>query len=61
MFSTSEYFCMGTGDSGHAIFIRADMWEGSSYPTRTYGNPSLASSEEFVVQDLELWGLDEVT
>lgn len=60
MYSDSDLFAMGGGDGRHALAIRNDLLHGLSSPTATFGNPTLAASEEFVVRDLEVWALEEV-
>lgn len=61
MYSDHELFAMGGGDGRHALAIRDDLLRGMSAPTATFGNPTLTDSEEFVVRDLEIWALEEVS
>lgn len=58
MYSDSELLAMGGGDGHYAIAISHDLLRGHSAPTPTFGNPCLASSDEFVVRNLELWSFD---
>jgi len=60
MYSDSHLFAMGGGDGKHAFAVRSDLLRGLSSPTETFGNPTLASSEEFVVRDFEMWSLEEI-
>jgi len=60
MYSDSDLLAMGGGDGHHAVVIRNDLLRGCSSPTATFGNPGLASSEEFVVRDLEIWALEQM-
>jgi len=60
MYSDSDLLAMGGGDGHHAMVIRSDLLRGCSSPTATFGNPGLASSEEFVVRDLEIWALEQM-
>mmetsp|Transcript_116160 Transcript_116160/g.339728 ORF Transcript_116160/g.339728 Transcript_116160/m.339728 type:complete len:401 (+) Transcript_116160:190-1392(+) len=60
MYADHELLAMGGGDGRHAVRVRSDLLRGCSSPTATYGNPTLAGSEEFVVRDLEVWTLEEV-
>mmetsp|Transcript_68181 Transcript_68181/g.134663 ORF Transcript_68181/g.134663 Transcript_68181/m.134663 type:complete len:456 (-) Transcript_68181:200-1567(-) len=60
MYSDSDLLALGGGDGHHAVVIRNDLLRGCSSPTATFGNPGLASSEEFVVRDLEIWALEQI-
>jgi len=60
MYSDSDLLAMGGGDGRHAFAIRNDLLHGLSSPTTTFGNPTLAATEEFVVRDVEIWSLEEV-
>lgn len=51
---------MGGGNGGHAFFLAEDLRHGVSGPTETFGNPILASMEEFNVKDLEVWAFAEI-
>lgn len=61
MYSDADLLAMGGGDGHYAIAISHDLLRGHSAPTPTFGNPCLASSEEFVVRDLELWAFEPVS
>lgn len=61
MYSDSELLAMGGGEGHYAIAISQDLLRGHSAPTPTFGNPCLASADEFVVRDLELWAFQEAT
>lgn len=50
-----DYLAMGGG--GHfALYLDADLLNGSSYESETFGNPCLAHSDDFKVKEVELWG-----
>jgi len=51
---------MGGGNGKHAFAIREDLLHGLSNPTETFGNPTLSTSEDFIVRDIEIWALEEV-
>jgi len=59
-YSDNDVLAMGGGDGRHALAVRSDLLHGLSSPTPTFGNPTLAASEEFVVRDIELWAIEEV-
>lgn len=53
-FSTHEG--LGVGGAGHlALWLDNELLEGASHPCDTFGNPCLASCEEFAVAAVELW------
>lgn len=65
-YADNEYFAMGggadssSGGSGrHALAIKDDFLHGFSFKSRTFHSPPLASQEEFVVDDIEVWVLQE--
>mmetsp|Transcript_51105 Transcript_51105/g.121421 ORF Transcript_51105/g.121421 Transcript_51105/m.121421 type:complete len:400 (-) Transcript_51105:260-1459(-) len=61
MYSDSDSFAMGSSSTGkHAIAICSDMLHGFSAPSMTYGNPMLSATEEFIIQDLEVWSFEEL-
>jgi len=60
MYSDFELLAMGGGEGRHAVVVRSDLLRGNSSPTLTFGNPMLASSEEFVVRDIEIWAFEEI-
>ncbi|XWS33320.1 hypothetical protein CRYUN_Cryun22dG0071500 [Craigia yunnanensis] len=52
---STEFLAIGGG--GHfALYLDADLLNGSSSFSETYGNPCLAFSEDFEVKEIELWG-----
>ncbi|KAF5458150.1 hypothetical protein F2P56_022206 [Juglans regia] len=52
---STEFLAIGGG--GHfALYLDADLLNGSSSVSETYGNPCLAHSEDFEVKEVELWG-----
>lgn len=59
MYSDNDLLAMGGGDGRHAVVVRNDLLHGCSSPTVTFGNPTLAGFEEFIVRDLEIWALEE--
>eukprot|EP00929_Paragymnodinium_shiwhaense_P059601 TRINITY_DN29846_c0_g1_i1.p1 TRINITY_DN29846_c0_g1~~TRINITY_DN29846_c0_g1_i1.p1 ORF type:complete len:183 (-),score=18.58 TRINITY_DN29846_c0_g1_i1:127-675(-) len=57
MYADHETLGFGGGSGHYALAVGGDLLKGYSSPTPTYGNPTLAASEEFVVRDIEFWGL----
>ncbi|KAG2711888.1 hypothetical protein I3760_04G098500 [Carya illinoinensis] len=52
---STEFLAIGGG--GHfALYLDADLLNGSSSVSETYGNPCLAHSVDFEVKEVELWG-----
>ncbi|KAL3691151.1 hypothetical protein R1sor_004802 [Riccia sorocarpa] len=52
---TDEAIAFGGG--GHfALYLDADLLHGTSANCETFGNPCLASTEEFALKHVELWG-----
>ncbi|EFN55479.1 hypothetical protein CHLNCDRAFT_23150, partial [Chlorella variabilis] len=60
----NDYFQWGSADAiavggsgGYALWLDADLASGLSRNSTTFGNDSLAGSQEFRVGAVELWGL----
>jgi len=60
MYSDNCIIGMGGGNGRYAFAVHSDFLRGSSSPTATYGNPTLASSEEFAMRDIEVWAFQEI-
>ena len=45
------------GGGGFAFRLDDELREGTSQPTRSFGNPVLANAAEFTVWSLEVWSL----
>lgn len=58
MFSNHEKVGMGAGADGFAFLLDADFYTGGSYRSSTFGNPPLASKENFRVKNVEVWGFE---
>lgn len=53
---SNDFLALGGG--GHfALYLDGDLLNGSSSASETFGNSCLAQSEDFVVKEVELWGL----
>lgn len=57
MWGTPEAIAVG-GAGGYALWLDAELCQGISRSSLTFGNQSLSSSEEFMIGAVELWGLD---
>lgn len=55
-YSTPDCLAIG-GAPAYAIKLDGDLAFGRSGSSETFGNPPLASSEEFEIGRVELWGL----
>lgn len=53
-------FCWCWLRSNHfGLWLDSDLDKGSSSPSETFGNPCLASSEDFEISVVEVWGFEE--
>ncbi|XP_010752651.2 nuclear receptor coactivator 7 isoform X1 [Larimichthys crocea] len=50
-----ESLQIGGGGGGFALWLDADLYHGSSFSCPTFHNASLSTQEDFIVQDLEVW------
>ncbi|XP_068179695.1 TLD domain-containing protein 2 [Antennarius striatus] len=50
-----ESLQIGGGGGGFGLWLDADLYRGSSFSCPTFHNASLSSQEDFLVQDLEVW------
>mmetsp|Transcript_131080 Transcript_131080/g.261547 ORF Transcript_131080/g.261547 Transcript_131080/m.261547 type:complete len:199 (-) Transcript_131080:128-724(-) len=56
MFAGVDMLAMGGGsDAKAALTVQSDLLRGTSHAAETFANPPLASGEDFIVQQLELW------
>eukprot|EP00928_Gymnodinium_smaydae_P036297 TRINITY_DN25389_c0_g3_i1.p1 TRINITY_DN25389_c0_g3~~TRINITY_DN25389_c0_g3_i1.p1 ORF type:complete len:559 (-),score=133.76 TRINITY_DN25389_c0_g3_i1:268-1830(-) len=60
MYADSHGLGMGGGDGHFAWTLQSDLLHGHSSPTDTFGNATLASGQDFVATDVEVWTLDEL-
>jgi hypothetical protein len=56
-FADHDVIIMGGRNGHHALLLEKDLLKGYSWPTKTFGNPTLATSNEFVVKDIEIWSV----
>ncbi|XP_044062535.1 nuclear receptor coactivator 7-like isoform X2 [Siniperca chuatsi] len=50
-----ESLQIGGGGGGFGLWLDADLYHGSSFSCPTFHNESLSTQEDFIVQDLEVW------
>lgn len=48
-----NFFLVSRG--GFGLWLDADLYHGSSFSCPTFHNKSLSTQEDFIVQDLEVW------
>jgi len=46
---------IGSDSNGFGLWIDAELYKGRSQPVRTFNSPSLTSSPDFTIENLELW------
>lgn len=55
--ATKDSLSMGGGGAGYALWLDANLEQGTSMPSETFANSCLASSSQFQISNVELWGL----
>ncbi|CAE8599344.1 unnamed protein product, partial [Polarella glacialis] len=60
LFSDATCLAMG-GGAGVALYLEKDLLHGMSEACATFGSEVLASSQNFVISDLECWAFDDPT
>ncbi|XP_034730340.1 nuclear receptor coactivator 7 isoform X1 [Etheostoma cragini] len=50
-----ESLQIGGGGGGFALWLDTDLYHGSSFSCPTFRNASLSTHEDFIIQDLEVW------
>eukprot|EP00064_Thunnus_orientalis_P008506 superscaffoldBa00001013_g8529 len=50
-----ESLQIGGGGGGFGLWLDADLYHGSSFSCPTFRNAPLSTQEDFIVQDLEVW------
>ncbi|XP_011483365.1 TLD domain-containing protein 2-like isoform X1 [Oryzias latipes] len=46
---------IGGGGGGFALWLDADLYHGASFSSSTFHNATLSTHEDFIVQDAEVW------
>ncbi|MEQ2277485.1 hypothetical protein XENORESO_003467 [Xenotaenia resolanae] len=50
-----ESLQIGAGGGGFALWLDADLYHGASFSCPTFHNAPLSTHEDFIVQDVEVW------
>ncbi|XP_014844692.1 PREDICTED: TLD domain-containing protein 2-like [Poecilia mexicana] len=50
-----ESLQIGGGGAGFALWLDADLYHGASFSCPTFRNAPLSTNEDFIVQDVEVW------
>uniref|UniRef100_H2YD23 Oxidation resistance protein 1 n=1 Tax=Ciona savignyi TaxID=51511 RepID=H2YD23_CIOSA len=53
-----DSLAIGGGDGSSGLWLDGDLCHGSSHTCLTFQNDPLASSEDFFIQNVEVWGFD---
>eukprot|EP00057_Strongylocentrotus_purpuratus_P019239 XP_011673713.1 PREDICTED: nuclear receptor coactivator 7 isoform X2 [Strongylocentrotus purpuratus] len=48
--------CIGGGEGDFGLWLDGDLYHGRSHPTKTFGNETLSSKEDFIIADMEAFG-----
>ncbi|KTF95206.1 hypothetical protein cypCar_00011539 [Cyprinus carpio] len=57
-FKVSDGF-YGTGETGEfGLWLDGDLYHGRTHSCKTFGNPMLSKTEDFYVQDIEIWAFE---
>lgn len=59
IYSDFDLIAMGCDDKSFAFVVREDFLKGSSRPTSTFNNPTLANNEDYFIVKFEVWTFDE--
>jgi len=60
LYADNETIGMGGGGGTYALVLNSDLLRGMSSPSSTFSNPTLSSSQEFLIKDLEIWAFEPV-
>ena len=55
MINTDQYLAIGSSKPGCAIYLDQNLLHGLSYPCATYKNPCLSKTNEFMVENIEIF------
>lgn len=51
----SDGFFLSSYSGGFALWLDADLYHGASFSCPTFKNATLSTHEDFIVQDAEVW------
>ncbi|XP_063041621.1 oxidation resistance protein 1b isoform X2 [Engraulis encrasicolus] len=53
-----DSLAFGGGSGEFGLWLDGDLYRGRTHSCKTFGNPTLSKSEDFVVQDIEIWAFE---
>ncbi|XP_042220796.1 oxidation resistance protein 1-like isoform X3 [Homarus americanus] len=51
----NESLIVGGGDGNFGLWLDGDLYQGRTQPCKTYNNPQLTDSEDFIIKSVECW------
>ncbi|XP_015678214.2 oxidation resistance protein 1 [Protobothrops mucrosquamatus] len=53
-----DALAFGGGGGEFALWLDGDIYHGRSHSCKTFGNRTLSKKEDFIIQDIEIWGFE---
>ncbi|XP_061460957.1 oxidation resistance protein 1 isoform X3 [Rhineura floridana] len=53
-----DALAFGGGGGEFALWLDGDLYHGRSHSCKTFGNCTLSKKEDFIIQDIEIWGFE---
>ncbi|XP_039184717.1 oxidation resistance protein 1 isoform X5 [Crotalus tigris] len=53
-----DALAFGGGGGEFALWLDGDLYHGRSHSCKTFGNRTLSKKEDFIIQDIEIWGFE---
>ncbi|KAJ6663082.1 hypothetical protein lerEdw1_010675 [Lerista edwardsae] len=53
-----DALAFGGGGGEFALWLDGDLYHGRSHSCKTFGNRTLSKREDFIIQDIEIWGFE---
>ncbi|KAM9278767.1 oxidation resistance protein 1 isoform 2-T2 [Cariama cristata] len=53
-----DSLAFGGGGGEFALWLDGDLYHGRSHSCKTFGNHTLSKREDFIIQDIEIWGFE---
>ncbi|MCL4139483.1 UNVERIFIED_CONTAM: hypothetical protein GTU68_054643 [Idotea baltica] len=54
----NESLYVGGGDGKFGIWLDGDLYQGRTQPCKTFGNPGLTTSEDFIIKNIECFSFE---
>ncbi|MPC97048.1 TLD domain-containing protein 2 [Portunus trituberculatus] len=51
----NESLIVGGGDGNFGLWLDGDLYQGRTQPCKTFNNPQLTDSEDFIIKAVECW------